>query len=63
LIDENSSVKELKEKYKYLDSIDVYGITYLSDGLQIGGLMARPKNRVTIPVLFTTGAETENLAH
>ena len=34
---------EWKENFKYLDSIDIYSITYLSDGLKINGLLAKPK--------------------
>ena len=60
MIDENSSVKEWKEKYKYLDSIDVYGITYLSDGLQIRGLMARPKKSGHYPcIIYNRGGNRE----
>ncbi len=43
LIDSTSAEKQWKPQFKYLDSIEVYGITYLSDGLKIRGLMAKPK--------------------
>jgi dipeptidyl aminopeptidase/acylaminoacyl peptidase len=36
---------EWKAEYKYLDSIEVYRITYLSEGLKIKGLLAQPKER------------------
>jgi len=49
LVDEND---EWKEEYKYLDSIDVYGIVYLSDGLKIKGLMAKPKKEGNYPCII-----------
>ena len=35
---------EWKPEFTYLDSIEVYDITYLSDGLKIKGFMAKPKD-------------------
>ncbi len=36
---------ELKKQFKYLDSIEIYSITYLSDGLKIKGLLVKPKKQ------------------
>ena len=40
-----------KDQYKYLDEIDMYWITYESDGLQIGGLMVTPKKSGKYPCI------------
>jgi len=34
---------EFKKQFKYLEDIDIYSITYLSDGLKIKGLLVKPK--------------------
>lgn len=60
LIDENNGKKEWKEKYRYLDSIEVYGITYLSDGLKIAGLMVKPKKTGKYPcVIYNRGGNRD----
>ena len=60
LIESNNGSEEWKEEYKYLDSIDVYGITYLSDGLQIRGLMAKPKEAGSYPcIIYNRGGNRE----
>lgn len=60
LIQSNNGSEEWKEEYKYLDSIDVYGITYLSDGLQIRGLMAKPKKAGSYPcIIYNRGGNRE----
>ena len=47
---------EWKENFKYLDSIDIYSITYLSDGLKINGLMVKPKKKGKYPcVIYNRG--------
>ena len=57
---DNNGVKEWKEEYKYLDSIEVYGITYLSGGLKIKGLMAKPKKSGSYPcVIYNRGGNRE----
>jgi len=49
-----------KEEYKYLDSIEVYGIAYMSDGLKIRGLMAKPKGTQKHPcIIYNRGGNRE----
>lgn len=60
LIDSTSAEKQWKPEYKYLDSIEVYGITYLSDGLKIRGLMAKPKKEGNYPcVIYNRGGNRD----
>ncbi len=60
LVEEVDGEKVWKEKFKYLDSIDVYGISYLSDGLQIRGLMAKPKKAGKYPcIIYNRGGSGE----
>ncbi|MFK7937270.1 MAG: alpha/beta hydrolase family protein [Saprospiraceae bacterium] len=60
LVEDNNGVEEWKEEYKYLDSIEVYGITYLSDGLKINGFMAKPKKRSNYPcVIYNRGGNRD----
>ena len=60
LIAENAASIEWKEEYRYLDSIEVYGITYLSDGLKIKGLMAKPKKAGSYPcIIYNRGGNRE----
>lgn len=68
LIESNNGTEEWKEEYKYLDSIEVYGITYMSEGLQIRGLMAKPKKSGSYPcIIYNRGGNREfgalKLAH
>ncbi|WP_405211914.1 alpha/beta hydrolase family protein [Dokdonia sp. Asnod2-E02] len=47
---------EWKEDFKYLDSIEIYRITYLSDGLKINGFMVKPKKKGKYPcVIYNRG--------
>ncbi|MBD0823021.1 alpha/beta hydrolase family protein [Aestuariibaculum marinum] len=51
---------EWKGNYKYLDSIEIYRITYLSDGLKINGLMVKPKKNGKYPcVIYNRGGNRE----
>lgn len=60
LIDKNNELSEWKEEYKYLDSIDIYGITYLSDGLKIRGLLAKPKKPGSYPcIIYNRGGNRD----
>lgn len=52
LVQDNNGKKEWKAQYKYLDSIEIYGITYLSDGLKIKGLMVKPKKAGKYPCII-----------
>ena len=60
LVESNNGSEEWKEEYKYLDSIEVYGITYLSDGLQVRGLIAKPKKMGNYPcIIYNRGGNRE----
>lgn len=51
---------EWKEKYKYLNDIEVYRITYMSDGLKINGIVAKPKKSGNYPcVIYNRGGNRE----
>lgn len=52
LTEEVNGRTEWKENFKYLDSIDIYGITYLSDGLKVHGLLVKPKKKGKYPVII-----------
>ena len=43
---------EWKENFKYLDSIEIYSITYLSDGLKVNGLLVKPKKKGKHPAII-----------
>lgn len=60
LIENKNGNEEWKEEFKYLDSIDVFGITYISDGLNIKGLLAKPKKQGKYPcVIYNRGGNRE----
>ena len=61
LIEDVNGSKEWKDKYKYLDSIDVYVISYLSDGLKINGLLVKPKKAGKYPcIIYNRGGNRES---
>jgi len=41
-----------KSDYRYIDSIEMNWITYLSDGLKVGGLMVKPKKPGKYPCII-----------
>ncbi len=41
-----------KDSFKYIDSIEIYSITYLSDGLKINGLLVKPKKKGKYPCII-----------
>ncbi|WP_239774548.1 alpha/beta hydrolase family protein, partial [Tenacibaculum finnmarkense] len=56
LTEEVNGQTEWKEDFKYLDSIEIYGISYLSDGLKINGFMVKPKKKGKYPcVIYNRG--------
>jgi len=60
LVDDQNSGNEWKEEFKYLDDIDVFGITYMSDGLKVHGLMAMPKKEGKYPcVIYNRGGNRD----
>jgi dipeptidyl aminopeptidase/acylaminoacyl peptidase len=49
-----------KENFKYLDSIEIYRITYLSDGLKIKGLLVKPKKKGKYPcIIYNRGGNRD----
>jgi len=51
---------EWKEEFKYFDTIDIYKITYLSDGLKIKGLLVQPKAKGIYPcVIYNRGGNRD----
>ncbi len=60
LTEEIDGRRKLKEQYKYIDSIEIYSITYLSDGLKINGLLVKPKKKGKYPcVIYNRGGNRE----
>ncbi len=60
LTDSVNGKKEWKENFKYLDSIEIYGITYLSDGLKINGFMVKPKKKGKYPcIIYNRGGNRD----
>jgi dipeptidyl aminopeptidase/acylaminoacyl peptidase len=56
LTEDKNGIQSWKEEYKYIDSIDIYSIKYLSDGLEIGGLLVEPKKQGKYPcIIFNKG--------
>lgn len=60
LITTNDGKETWKQNFKYIDDIDVYAITYLSDGLKINGFMAKPKKPGKYPcIIYNRGGNRE----
>lgn len=60
LTEEVNGQPEWKENFKYLDSIEIYRITYLSEGLKINGLLVKPKKKGTYPcVIYNRGGNRD----
>ncbi|TYA55276.1 alpha/beta hydrolase family protein [Formosa maritima] len=60
LTEETDGKTQWKNEYKYLDSIDVYGITYLSDGLKVNGFLVMPKKTGNYPcVIYNRGGNRD----
>ena len=52
--------REWKEQFNYIDSIEIYSITYLSGGLKINGLLVQPKKKGKYPcVIYNRGGNRE----
>lgn len=57
-----------KDQFKYLDKIEIYTISYLSDGLKINGLLVQPKKKGNYPsIIYNRGGNrnfgTLKIAH
>lgn len=49
-----------KDEFRYLDSIDIYAIAYLSDGLRVNGFLVKPKKPGTYPcIIYNRGGNRE----
>lgn len=60
LTEELNGQTEWKEQFKYLDSINIYSITYLSDGLKIKGFLVTPKKKGKYPcIIYNRGGNRE----
>ncbi|RMA64810.1 alpha/beta hydrolase family protein [Ulvibacter antarcticus] len=60
LTEEINGKIEWKEEYNYLDRIDIYKITYLSDDLKINGLLVKPKKKGKYPcVIYNRGGNRD----
>lgn len=60
LVTEENGKKVWKEQFKYLDNIEIYVITYLSDGLKVNGLMVKPKAEGNHPcIIFNRGGNRD----
>jgi len=60
LVEEVAGETVWKENYKYLDNIEIYRISYLSDGLKINGLMVKPKKKGKYPcIIYNRGGNKD----
>lgn len=56
ITEENKGVTTWKKDYSYLDSISIFKIQYLSDGLKVNGFMIQPKTKEKVPcIIFNRG--------
>ena len=57
---EKNGKRLLKPRYRYLDSVEIEQITYLSDGLKVKGYLAFPKSKKQHPcVIYNRGGNRE----
>ncbi len=50
----------LKKQYQYIDSLDIYSISYLSDGLKINGFVVKPKGEGNYPcIIYNRGGNRD----
>ena len=60
LVDSVNGKPQWKEEFKYLDSINIYDITYLSDGLKVKGFMVTPKREGNYPcIIYNRGGNRD----
>ncbi len=60
LVEEIHGEMQWKKEFKYLDSIEIYEITYWSDGLKIKGLLVKPKKKGNYPsIIYNRGGNRE----
>ncbi|WP_258098300.1 alpha/beta hydrolase family protein [Marinoscillum pacificum] len=52
---------DIPEWFSYIDSVEVFEITYLSDGLQVKGILVQPKKEGKYPcVIYNRGGNKED---
>jgi dipeptidyl aminopeptidase/acylaminoacyl peptidase len=60
LVQDNNGETKWKNEFKYLDSIEMYSISYLSDGLRINGFLVQPKKNGNFPcIIYNRGGNRE----
>jgi len=60
LIQENNGERKWKKEFEYLDSIEIFWITYLSEGLKIKGLLVKPRKKGNYPcIIYNRGGNRE----
>ncbi len=60
LIQETDGNVQWKPYYKYLETIDIYDITYLSDGLKVKGYLIKPKKEGNYPcIIYNRGGNRD----
>lgn len=56
----SEDVVQLKEEYRYIDSIEMNWITYMSDGLKVNGLLVMPKKAGNYPcIIYNRGGNRD----
>ena len=60
LVEEVDGIKSWKTEYQYLDSIELYGISYWSDGLKVKGFLVKPKKEGEYPcIIYNRGGNRD----
>jgi len=60
LVNDPNKENDWKEEFQYMDDIELYGITYMSDGLKVNGLMVKPKKEGKYPcIIYNRGGNRE----
>lgn len=60
ITEDQNGFQKWKKEYQYLDSIAIFKIQYLSDGLKVNGLMIQPKSAKKVPcIIFNRGGNRD----
>lgn len=60
LVEQVEGETQWKAEYQYLDSIEIYGIVYWSDGLKIRGLLIKPRQSGQYPcIIYNRGGNRQ----
>lgn len=61
ITEEKDGKLKWKKRFRYLNDIEIYGITYLSDGLKVKGILVKPKKEGKYPcVIYNRGGNRES---